>query len=109
MGIKNSFKKVVAKGAMKVAKTKIGKKVMDKAMKKELEKMPEGQREMARKAMEAMQDMSVAEQEQITEKMKKLLGGKENPSAGEMMGIMRKMTPDQRKEYETMARKLMGM
>ncbi|MBW6440774.1 DUF3106 domain-containing protein [Patescibacteria group bacterium] len=109
MGIKDSFKKVVAKGAMKVSKTKIGKKVMDKAMEKELEKMPEGQREMARKAMQAMQNMSVEEQEQIAEKMKKLLGGKENPSAGEMMGIMRKMTPDQRKEYEDLARKLMGM
>jgi len=109
MGIKDSFKKVVAKGAMKVAKTKLGKKVMDKAMEKELEKMPEGQREMARKAMESMQNMSMEEQEQIAEKMKKLLGGKENPSAGEMMGIMRKMTPQQRKEYEDMARKLMGM
>ena len=109
MGIKDSFKKVVAKGAMKVAKTKIGKKVMDKAMEKELGKMPEGHRDMAKKAMEAMQNMSVEEQEQISEKMKKLLGGKENPSAGEMMGIMRKMTPEQRKEYEDLARKLMGM
>ncbi len=109
MGIKDSFKKIVAKGAMKVAKTSIGKKIMNKAIEKELEKVPEGQRETARKAMQAMQNMSAEEQEQIAEKIKKLLGGKENPSQGEMMGILRKMTPQQRKEYEDLARKMMGM
>ena len=71
--------------------------------------MPEGQREQAKKVMQNMQNMSVDEQKEIEEKMKRLLGGKENPSAGEMMGIMRKMTPEQRKEYEDLARKLMGM
>ena len=109
MGIKDSIKKVVAKGAAKVSKTKIGKKIMDKAIEKELEKLPEGQRDIARKAMQNMQNMGVEEQEEIAKKMKKLLGGKENPSPGEMMGIMRKMTPKQRKEYEDLARKLMGM
>lgn len=109
MGIKSSIKKVIGKGAMKVSKTKVGKKIMDKAMEKELEKMPEGQREQAKKVMQNMQNMSIEEQEEIAEKMKKLMGGKENPSAGEMMGIMRKMSPEQRKEYEELARKMMGM
>lgn len=109
MGIKDSIKKIVAKGAMKVAKTGVGKKIMDKAIEKELEKIPEGQREMAKKAMQAMQNMSAEERQEIEEKIKKLLGGKENPSAGEMMGIMRKMTPQQRKEYEDLARRMMGM
>ena len=113
MGIKDSIKGAFQKGTAKVvqkaSKTKVGKKVIDKAMEKHLKDLPEGQRDMAKKAMENMQKMDVKEQEQIAEKMKKLLGGKENPSAGEMMGIMRKMTPEQRKEYEDMARKLMGM
>ena len=52
MGIKNSIKKTMAKGVMKFSKTKIGKKVMDKAMEKQLKDMPEGQqKEMARKTM----------------------------------------------------------
>jgi hypothetical protein len=109
MGIKDSIKKVVAKGAVKISKTRVGKKIMEKAMEKELEKMPEGQREMARKAMQNLQNMSVEEQQEVADKMKRLMGGKENPSPGEMMGIMRKMTPQQRKEYEELARKMMGM
>lgn len=109
MGIKDSFKKVLAKGTAKIAKTKIGKKVIEKAIDKHLEKLPEGQREMAKKVMRNMQNMSYEEQQEIAEKMKKLMGGKENPSPGEMMGIMRKMTPQQRKEYEELARKMMGM
>ncbi|MDF1497907.1 MAG: hypothetical protein P1P85_00925 [Patescibacteria group bacterium] len=113
MGIKDSIKGAFQKGAGKVvqraSKTKIGKKVIDKALEKHLKDLPEGQREMAKKAMENMQNMSIDEQKDMEEKMKKLLGGKENPSPGEMMGIMRKMTPQQRKEYEDLARKLMGM
>ena len=110
MGIKDSIKKTMAKGAMKFAKTKVGKKVMDKAVEKQLKNMPEGeQKEMARKTMENMQKMSYEEQQEISEKIKKLMGGKENPSQGEMMGILRKMSPQERKEYEDLARKMMGM
>ena len=70
MGIKSSIKKVIGKGAMKVSKTKVGKKIMDKAMEKELKKMPEAQREQATNVMEQQQNMSVKEQEEIAEKMK---------------------------------------
>jgi hypothetical protein len=109
MGIKDSIKKAVAKGVAKISKTRVGKKIMEKAMEKELEKIPEGQRDAARRAMQNMQNMSVEEQQEIADKMKKLMGGKENPNPGEMMKILRKMTPQQRKEYEELARKLMGM
>lgn len=110
MGFKDSIKKVVGKGAMKFAKTKVGKKVMNKAMEKQLKDMPAGaQKEMAMRAMENMQNMSYDEQQEMAEKMKKLMGGKENPSQLEMMERLRKMSSQERKEYEELARKMMGV
>jgi len=116
MGIKDSIKKTVAKGAMKVAQTKTGKKVIDMAMEKQLKDMPEGpQKEAARQAMERIKNMSYEEQEELAEKMKKLLGGmemKENMTAIDQMKLMqrlRTMSPQERKEYEDLARKMMGM
>jgi len=116
MGIKDSIKRTVAKGAMKVAQTKTGKKVMDKAMEKHLSSMPEGpQKEAAKRALENLQNMSYDEQQEMAEKMKKLMGGmemKEDMTAIDQMKMMeriRKMTPQERKEYEDLARKMMGM
>jgi hypothetical protein len=115
MGIKDSIKKTVAKGAMKMAQTKTGQKVIDKAIEKQLKDMPEGpQKEAARQAMERIKSMSYEEQEALAEKMKKLLGGlemKENMTAIDQMKIMqrlRTMSPQERKEYEELARKMMG-
>jgi hypothetical protein len=116
MGIKDSIKRTVARGAMKVAQTKAGKKVVDMAMEKQLKDMPEGpQKEAARQAMERIKNMSYKEQEEIAEKMKRLLGGiemKDNMTAIDQMKLMQKirtMSPQERKEYEDMARKMMGM
>lgn len=113
MGIKDSIKRAFTRGAAKVvqkaSQTSVGKKVIDKAMEKHLEKLPEGQREMAKKAMRNLQNMSFEEQQEIAEKMKKLMGGKENPSQLEMMKRLRTMSPQERKEYEELARKMMGM
>jgi hypothetical protein len=116
MGIKDSIKKTLQKGAMKAAQTKTGKKVVDMAMEKQLKDMPEGpQKEAARQAMERIKNMSYEEQEELAEKMKKLLGGmemKENMTAIDQMKLMqrlRTMSPQERKEYEDLARKMMGM
>lgn len=116
MGIKDSIKKTVQKGAMKVAQTKAGKKVIDMAIEKQLQGIPEGpQKEAARQAMERIKNMSYEEQEEMAEKMKKLLGGiemKENMTAIDQMKLMqriRTMSPQERKEYEDLARKMMGM
>lgn len=116
MGIKDSIKKTVQKGAMKVAQTKAGKKVIDMAIEKQLQDIPEGpQKEAARQAMERIKNMSYEEQQELTEKMKKLLGGiemKENMTAIDQMKLMqriRTMSPQERKEYEDLARKMMGM
>ncbi|MFA7169844.1 MAG: hypothetical protein WC178_03240 [Candidatus Paceibacterota bacterium] len=116
MGIKDSIKRTVAKGAMKVAQTKTGKKVIDMAMEKQLKDMPEGpQKDAARAAMERIQNMSYEEQQDIAEKMKKLMGGvemKDDMTAIDQMKMMeriRKMSPQERKEYEELARKMMGM
>lgn len=109
MGIKDSLKKIVAKGVQRAAKTSIGKKVMDKAIDKHLESLPENQREMAKRAIQNMQNMSEEEQREIANKMKKLMGGKENPSQFEMLARMKSMSPQERMEYEDLARKMMGM
>jgi hypothetical protein len=116
MGIKDSIKKTVAKGAMKVAQTKTGKKVIDMAMEKQLKDMPEGpQKDAARSAMERIKNMSYEEQEALAAKMQKLMGGiemKEDMTAIDQMKLMqrlRTMSPQERKEYEDMARKMMGM
>lgn len=109
MGIKDSIKNVMAKGVKEVAKTKIGKKIVDKAIDKHLESLPENQREMAKKAIQNMQNMSEEEQKNIAEKMKKLMGGKENPSQFEMLAKFKSMSPKERAEYEELARKMMGM
>jgi len=116
MGIKDSIKKSMAKGAMKVAQTKTGKKVMDMAIEKQLKSMPEGpQKEAARAAMERIASMSVEEQQEMADKMKRLLGGmemKEDMTAIDQVKIMqriRTMTPQERKEYEDLARKMMGL
>lgn len=116
MGIKDSLKKTVQKGALKVAQTKAGKKIIDKAMEQKLKDLPEGpQKEAARAALERIQNMSYEEQEEMADKMKKLLGGiepSENMTAIDQMKLMerlRKMTPQERKEYEDLARKMMGM
>ena len=116
MGIKDRIKKTVAKGAMKVAQTKTGKKVVNKAMEKHLKDMPEGpQKEAAKKALENIQNMSYDEQQEMAEKMKKLRGGMEmkyDMTAIDQMKMMeriRKMSPQERKEYEELARKMMGM
>ncbi len=116
MGIKDSLKKTVQKGAMKVAQTKTGQKIIDKALEKQLKDIPEGpQKEAARAAMQRIKSMSYEEQQEIADKMKKLLGGIEptdNMTAIDQMKLMerlRKMTPQERKEYEELARKMMGM
>lgn len=116
MGIKDSIKNTVAKGAMKVAQTKTGKKIIDKAMEKHLNDMPEGpQKEAAKRALENLQNMSYEEQQEIAQKMQKLLGGiemKNEMTAVEQMQLMkriRNMSPQERKEYEDLARKMMGM
>jgi|GEM_PF-1443958 hypothetical protein len=116
MGIKDSLKKTVAKGAMKVAQTKTGQKLIDKAMEQKLKDIPEGpQREAARAAMERIKNMSYEEQQEIADKMKRLLGGiepSENMTAIDQVKLMerlRKMTPQERKEYEELARKMMGI
>jgi len=116
MGIKDSIKKTVQKGAMKVAQTKTGQKVMDMAIEKQLKDIPDGpQKEAARQAMERIKSMSYEEQQEMADKMKKLLGGIE-PSDSmtaidqmKLMERMRKMSPQERKEYEDLARKMMGM
>jgi hypothetical protein len=65
--------------------------------------------------MERIKNMSYEEQEELAEKMKKLLGGiemKENMTAIDQMKLMqriRTMSPQERKEYEDLARKMMGM
>lgn len=109
MGIKDSIKNAMAKGMKGVAKTKIGKKIVDKAIDKHLEGLPENQREMAKRALQNMQNMSEDEQREIAEKMKKLMGGKENPSQFEMLAKFKSMSPKERAEYEELARKMMGM
>lgn len=116
MGIKDSIKKTVQKGAMKVAQTKTGQKVMDMAIEKQLKDIPDGpQKEAARAAMERIKNMSYEEQQEMAEKMKKLLGGIEpndNMTAIDqvkLMERMRKMSPQERKEYEDLARKMMGL
>lgn len=116
MGIKDSLKKTVQKGAMKVAQTKTGQKFIDKALEKQLKDIPEGpQKEAARAAMQRIKNMSYEEQQEIADKMKKLLGGIEpndNMTAIDQMKLMerlRKMTPQERKEYEELARRMMGM
>lgn len=116
MGIKDSLKKVATKGAMKVAQTKTGQKVLDAAIEKQLKDMPDGpQKDAARAAMERIKNMSYEEQQEMAEKMKKLLGGIEpndNMTAIDQMKLMerlRKMSPQERKEYEDLARKMMGM
>ncbi len=109
MGIKDSIKNMMAKGVKQVAKTSIGKKVVDKAIDKHLESLPENQREMAKRAIQNMQNMSEEEQREIADKMKKLMGGKENPSQFEMLAKMKSMSPQERAEYEALARKMMGM
>lgn len=116
MGIKDSLKKTVQKGAMKIAQTKTGQKVLDKAIEKQLKDIPDGpQKEAARAAMERIKNMSYEEQEEMAEKMKRLLGGIEpsdNMTAIDQMKLMermRKMTTQERKEYEELARKMMGM
>jgi len=113
MGITDSIKGAFQKGASKVvqsaAKTTIGKKIVDKAIDKHLENLPEGQREMAKKAIQNMQNMSEEEQKDIAAKMKKLMGGKENPSQFEMLAKFKSMSPQERAEYEELARKMMGM
>lgn len=116
MGIKDSLKKTVAKGAMKMAQTKAGQKVLDAAIEKQLKDIPDGpQKEAARAAMERIKNMSYEEQEEIAAKMQKLLGGiqpGDNMTAIDQMKLMerlRKMTPQERKEYEELARKMMGM
>lgn len=115
--IKRSVKGAVTKGAMKVAQTSVGKKAISKAMEKQLAGMPEGpQKEAAKQAMINLQNMSAEEQQQIADKMQKLLGGLDlkgdNMTAVDQMELMkrmRKMTPQERKEYEDLARKMMGM
>ncbi len=110
------MKKTVQKGAIKVAQTKTGQKLIDKAMEQKLKDIPEGpQREAAKAAMERIKNMSYEEQQEIAEKMKKLMGGLE-PSDDmtaidqmKMMERFRKMSPQERKEYEDLARKMMGM
>lgn len=116
MGIKDSLKKTMAKGAMKVAQTKTGQKVLDMAIEKQLKDIPEGpQKEAARQAMDRIKNMSYEEQQEMAEKMKKLLGGiepSENMTAIDQVKLMqrlRNMTPQERKEYEDLARKMMGM
>lgn len=116
MGIKDSIKKTVQKGAMKVAQTKTGQKVMDMAIEKQLKEIPDGpQKEAARAAMERIKNMSYEEQQEMAEKMKRLLGGIEpndNMTAIDqvkLMERMRKMSPQERKEYEDLARKMMGL
>ena len=116
MGIKDSIKKTVAKGAMKMAQTKTGQKVLDLAMEKQLKDMPDGpQKEAARSAMERIKNMSYEEQEEMATKMQKLLGGiemKDNMTTIDQMKLMqriRTMSPQERKEYEDLARKMMGM
>ena len=116
MGIKDSLKKVAAKGAMKIAKTKAGQKVMDMAIEKQLKDMPEGpQKEAARAAMDRIKNMSYEEQQEMADKMKKLLGGIEPTNdmtaidQVKLMERMRKMSPQERKEYEDLARKMMGL
>lgn len=116
MGIKDSIKNTLKKGAIKAAQTKTGKKVMDMAIEKQLKDMPDGpQKEAARQAMERIKNMSYEEQEELANKMKKLLGGmelKEDMTAIDQMKLMqrlRTMSPQERKEYEDLARKMMGM
>lgn len=113
MGITDSIKGVFQKGAAKVVKgavkTKLGKKIVDKALDKHLENLPENQREMAKKAIQNMQNMSEQEQKEIADKMKKLMGGKENPSQFEMLAKFKSMSPKERAEYEELARRMMGM
>jgi hypothetical protein len=115
MGIKDSIKKTMAKGAMKVAQTKTGKKMIDAAMEKQLKDMPEGpQKEAARAAMDRIKNMSYEEQEELASKMQKLLGGiemKDDMTAIDQMKLMqrlRNMSSQERKEYEDLARKMMG-
>lgn len=116
MGIKDAIKKTMTKGAMKVAQTKVGKKMVGKAMEQHLNSIPEGpQRDAAKRALENLQNMSYEEQQEIAKKMEKLLGGmemKEDMTAVEQMQLMKKirnMSPEERKEYEDLARKMMGM
>jgi len=116
MGIKDSIKKTVTKGALKMAQTKTGQKVVDMAMEKQLKDMPEGpQKEAARQAMERIKNMSYEEQQDMADKMKRLLGGlemKDEMTTIDQMKLMeriRKMSPQERKEYEDLARKMMGM
>jgi len=116
MGIKDSLKKAASKGAMKMAQTKTGQKVLDAAIEKQLKDMPDGpQKDAARAAMERIKNMSYEEQQEMAEKMKKLLGGIEpndNMTAIDQMKLMerlRKMSPQERKEYEDLARKMMGL
>lgn len=116
MGIKDSLKKTVQKGAMKVAQTKAGQKVMNAALEKQLKGMPEGpQKEAARQALERISNMSYEEQQEMADKMKKLLGGiemKEDMTTIDQVKLMqriRTMSAQERKEYEELARKMMGM
>lgn len=101
---------------MKVAQTKTGQKVLDMAIEKQLKDIPDGpQKDSARAAMERIKNMSYEEQQEMAEKMKRLLGGIEpgnNMTAidqTKLMERMRKMSPQERKEYEDLARKMMGM
>lgn len=116
MGLKDAIKRTVQKGAMKVAQTKTGQKILDAAIEKQLKDIPDGpQKEAARQAMDRIKNMSPEEQQDMADKMKRLLGGIE-PSDNmtsidqmKLMERMRKMSPQERKEYEELARKMMGM
>ncbi len=109
MGIKNFFKKQVTKGAMKVAQTKTGQKVMQKQLEKKLADNPnDPQAQMARQAMAALQNMSEEERNEITEKMTKLAGGNAGASPEEIMKKFQQMSPQEQAEYRKMAEKLMG-
>ncbi len=109
MGIKNFFKKQVTKGAMKVAQTKTGQKVIQKQLEKKLAEDPnDPQAQMARQAMAALQNMSEEERNEITEKMTKLAGGNAGASPEEIMKKFQQMSSQEQAEYRKMAEKLMG-
>jgi len=108
MGIKDFFKKQMTKGAMKVAQTETGQKVIQKQMEKKLAENPnDPQAQMAQQAMASLQNMSEEERNEIMEKMTRLAGNNPSASPEEIMKKFQQMNPQEQAEYRRLAEKLM--
>ena len=109
MGIRNFFKKQMAKGAMKAAQTETGQKIIQKQMEKKLAENPnDPQARMAQQAMASLKNMNEEERNEIMEKMTQLAGNNPSASPEEIMKKFQQMSPQEQAEYRRLAEKLMG-